>query len=220
MAFFRHIIFMRCPSCEGEVEPVSLRDRAGDLKEAKRCGQCGGFWFESGQDDDLSVESVLDYDVANPNYTMKSYNLVCPSDQTLLNQSERDALPTGLNIWNCPDCSGTFYPRGQLALATNWQAEQAKQRSLAVYSRSRMAMAVLLLVFGGIFFGFASQNFSAVGQTLPTEGPNIMMLVLIAISYLAGTVLAVLGRKLPIIFLGWGVILFSLFGFSILIFAS
>lgn len=202
------------------MEPVSLRDSAGDPVEARRCTQCGGFWFEQEQDEDLSTESVLDYDTATPNYSMKTYNLVCPSDQTLLNQSERDAIPTGLNIWSCPDCSGTFYPKGQLALATNWRNEQAKQRGLAIYSRSRMAVAIILLVIGGFFVAFTSQSYLAAGQTLPTEGPDILMLVLIAVSYLAGTVLAVLGRKLPIIFLGWGVIIFCIFGFSVLIFAS
>jgi len=213
---------MHCPQCDGELDPTTLRSVIGDTIEAKRCSQCGGFWFEKDQDNNLSLESVQDYDVAQPNYSMQSYNLVCPVDQTLLNQSERDAMPNGLSIWSCPECEGTFYPRGQLALTVSWQAEQAKQRSLGVYSRSRVAVAVILMGLGTVAFANAltsSPQFLAAEQTLPTQGPNILALIMLALAYLAGTVLAVLGRKLPVVFLGWGVIILCLFSFSLLIFS-
>jgi hypothetical protein len=55
-------------------------------------------------------------------------------------------------------------------------------------------------------------------QTLPSTGPNVLTLLLLAVTYLAGTILAVLGRKLPVILLGWGVIAICLVGFSVIIF--
>jgi Zn-finger nucleic acid-binding protein len=213
---------MHCPLCDGDLEPLKLQSNDGELRQSRRCNRCGGFWFEKDMDNDLSGESVGDYDTAQPNYSLQSSNLSCPTDQTLLDQSEADVQPTGLKIWSCPECSGTFYPRGQLALATDWQAEQSKERSLGVYSRSRAALAVALVVLGvsaasAVFTG----NYQAVTatSTLPMASPNTLILVLLAVTYLAGTTLAVLGRKTSIILMGWAVIVVCLFSFAVIIFS-
>lgn len=212
---------MKCPLCEGEFEPVSIRSLGGDVRRARRCGQCGGFWFDSNADEGLSATAVAELDQAQPNYSLQSLNLLCPSDQTLLEQSEHDAGPTGFKMWSCPDCRGTFYPRGQLALFNNWVAENGSGATFGLYSRSQAALAAMLTVAGGILTVAAasSEGFqAAAAEPLPTGGPNILTLVLIAAAYIAGTVLAVLGRRLPIMLMGWSVIAICLFGFFVIIF--
>lgn len=211
---------MKCPLCEGEFEPVSLRSTSGDIRRARRCSQCNGFWLDHGGDEGLSPASVTEVDTAQPNYSLQSLSLLCPQDRTLLEQSEHDAGPTGFKMWSCSDCKGTFYPRGQLALSAEWMAEHGGAATIGLYSRSQAALAVMLIVMGGILSiaAFNSGGFqAAVAEPLPTSGPNILTLVLIGAAYVSGTVLAVLGRRLPIIFMGWGVIAICVFGFFVII---
>jgi Zn-finger nucleic acid-binding protein len=210
---------MNCPLCEGVFEPIAIRKADGSSRQAKRCSQCSGFWFDVQGDEGLAPDSVADLDIPQPNYSLRHMTLTCPVDETLLEQSEHEAGPTGLKIWTCPDCRGVFYPRGQLALFYQWAAAQGMPT--LVGPRSQAALAVMLTVLGGIltFASANSQGFqAAVAEPLPTGGPNILTLVLIALAYISGTVLAVLGRRLPIILMGWSVITICLFGFFVIIF--
>ncbi len=211
---------MNCPMCDGKFEPLKVLGLGGEVRQARRCAECNGFWFDAHQDEGLSAESVAEVDTPQPNYSLQNVTLSCPTDKTLLEQSEHEAGPTGFKVWSCPDCKGMFYPRGQLALFSHWIADQGMP-TLALYSRTQAALAVMLTVLGGIltFASINSQGFqAAVADPLPTDGPNVLTLVLIAAAYIAGTVLAVLGRRAPIIFMGWSVIAICLFGFFVIIF--
>lgn len=210
---------MNCPMCEGNFESVSIRAAGGGTHQGRRCAQCSGFWFDAAADEGLLPEAVADIDIPQPNYSLRHMSLACPVDETLLEQSEHEAGPTGLKVWTCPDCHGTFYPRGQLALFYKWAAMQGLPTLVA--PRARAALAVMLTVLGGIltFASVNTQGFqAAVAEPLPTSGPNILTLILIALAYISGTVLAVLGRRLPIILMGWSVITICLFGFFVIIF--
>lgn len=210
---------MNCPMCEGGFESVSIRGVGGSNRQTKRCGQCSGFWFDVHGDENLAPDAVADIDVPQPNYSLRHMTLTCPVDETLLEQSDHEAGPTGFKVWMCPDCRGVFYPRGQLALFYKWAGGQGLPTLVA--PRSQAALAVMLTVLGGImtFASVNSQGFqAAVSEPLPTSGPNILTLVLIALAYISGTVLAVLGRRLPVILMGWSVITICLFGFFVIIF--
>lgn len=218
--------FLKCPLCEGEFDPISLRVTSGEVRRARRCSQCGGFWFDRDLDMPLSAEAVAEVDSPNPNYSLQSLNLLCPDDQTVLEQSEHDAGPNGFKMWSCPDCKGAFYPRGQLALYVQWLSEQGGNSVGGFPIRTQAALAVMMTALGGVLSVMAFQSMAGQGagflaasaEPLPTAGPNILTLVLLALAYLAGTVLAVLGRRVPIIFMGWGVIAICLFGFFVIIF--
>jgi len=205
--------------CEGGFESIGIRVVGGTTRQAKRCAQCSGFWFDAGGDEGLLPEMVADLDIPQPNYSLRHMTLSCPVDETLLEQSDHEAGPTGFKVWACPDCHGVFYPRGQLALFYKWAATQGMPT--LVGSRSQAALAVMLTALGGVltFASINSQGFqAAVAEPLPTSSPNILTLVLIALAYISGTVLAVLGRRLPIILMGWSVITICLFGFFVIIF--
>lgn len=216
---------MRCPFCEGDLEPIALRSISGEAVSTERCTQCSGFWFPHGLSTTLNPESVAEYDRPQPNFSLQSLSLICPIDQTVLQQTDHDIAEAGAKSWSCPDCGGLFFPKGQLALITKRRAllkTGATTSPLSVHAQG--TLAVLLLSVGSIaglaaytkVGGFAFQ--AATTEPLPTAGPNILTLVLLALAYLAGTVLAVLGRRLAIIFLGWGVIAICLAGFSLIIF--
>jgi len=219
---------MKCPMCGGDFEAVNLKTVGGSGTMAKHCNQCGGFWFEREPTEFLSIDSISQVDVPTPNYSLKNADLVCANDNSLLVGVEHDDLPAGTQYWKCPDCDGTFYPKGQLALITHWQHDiHGEHIAGLVANRSRTTIAVFLLVVLGIVgnaavrvaFSGASPTLSAASdQVLPTTGPNILTLLLLGITYLAGTVLAVLGRKIPIVLVGWAVIIICLIGFSIIIF--
>lgn len=210
--------------CGGDFDNVQLKTVGGGGAWVKHCNQCAGFWFEREPTEILDADSIAKVDVAMANYSLKNTDLVCPNDNSLLVGVERDDLPAGSEYWRCPDCSGTFYPKGQLAFITNWQFEMSSDHiAVLVSARTQTTIAVLLVVVGAVAANAAVQragvNLSAAGeQVLPTSGPNILTLLLLGITYLAGTVLAVLGRKIPIIIVGWGVIIICLVGFSIIIF--
>ena len=59
---------------------------------------------------------------------------------------------------------------------------------------------------------------ASTSSPLPNTGPNIITLVFLSIAYISGTVLAVLGRKLPVIIVGWSVIAACMLGFIVVIF--
>lgn len=211
---------MVCPMCEGEFEPLKVRGVGGDIRQVKRCAQCGGFWFDKNADENLSVDSVMEVDTPQPNYSLQNVTMSCPVDKTLLEQSEHEAGPTGFRRWTCADCKGTFYPRGQLALFAHWINDQDLP-TLGLSSRTQAAVAVMLSVLGAVltFASFNTQGFqAAVAGPLPDSGPNVLTLILIVMAYIAGTVLAVLGRRAPIIFMGWSVITICLLGFFVIIF--
>ncbi len=214
---------MKCPSCEEDYEKISLRAAGGEIRQTRRCPKCGSFWFERGSDQELSLDSVTEVDSPQPNYSLQTYSLICPNDQTLLEQSENDSGPNGLKVWNCADCRGKFYPRGQLALYSQWLSEHSPTKMTGYFSRTQAALTLTMISVGamltlsaatkqGILFEAASAD------PLPTASPNVLTLVLLALTYVAGTILAVLGRKIPIIFMGWGVIAICLFGFFVIIF--
>lgn len=216
---------MTCPQCDSEFDQVYLRTNMGRNIDAKRCSHCNGFWLTQLPSEQLDSITLEKYDQPVANYSASSNELVCPNDNTLLQQSNHDASPHSGQYWECPDCASVFFPRGQLALFARWQKENepvASQGTPAI-SQARVTTAVLAIFGLGIMF-FASLNKGGVGfdaatsQTLPTTGPNLLTLILLAATYLAGTTLAVLGRKLPIVMLGWGVIAICMVGFSVIIF--
>lgn len=214
---------MKCPLCEADTEPIYLHAIGGGTVEAKRCTQCSGIWFAKGLQEQLDPGTVERYDSAAPNYSARYSDLICPTDRTLLARSDHDINPQGGQYWQCPECSGSFFPKGQLALFSHWQQKNQPQHAKSFSSLSaKQTTGSIISLFGLVVLVLASLNRldlqAASAQTLPTAGPNLLTLVLLALTYLAGTVLAVLGRKLPIILLGWGVITVCLVGFSVIIF--
>lgn len=208
--------------CGGDFDNAALKTVGGSGTWARHCNQCGGFWFEREPTEFLSLDSINKVDVPTPNYSLKNIDLVCPVDNSLLASVEREDLPAGVQYWRCPDCSSTFYPKGQLALVTHWQhQEHGEQITGMASARSRTTLAAVLLFLGAAASTATLQKsvLTAAGeQVLPTNGPNILTLLLLGITYLAGTILAVLGRRIPIVLVGWSVIIICLVGFSVIIF--
>jgi hypothetical protein len=104
-----------------------------------------------------------------------------------------------------------------------WQKEQNSTPPAPTLTRPKASIAVGLV--GLLFVSMlGSVNrldllYSAGSSSpLPATGPNITTLILLAIAYFAGTIIAVLGRKLPLIIIGWGVIVACMFGFAVVIF--
>lgn len=211
---------MKCPMCGGDFDGVTLKSDNNVAIFSKRCNQCNGFWFDRNPEQNISEKSVLGFDSAAPNYSLKTFDLVCPNDESLLQAVENEDLPAGSQYWRCPDCDGSFYPKGQLALITSFRAKD--QTNTPVTSRSQAALTAILLIGGAVVANAAFRQGAlynaASDQVLPTAGPNALTLVLLALTYLAGTILAVLGRKLPIVLMGWGVISICLVGFFVVIF--
>ena len=210
--------------CGGDFDTVNLKTVGGSGTLAKHCNQCGGFWFEREPTETLALAAIAKVDVPTPNYSVKNTDLICANDNSLLISVDRDDLPAGARYWKCPDCDGTFYPKGQLALITHWQhTAHPDHVAELTLNRSRTTLAVFLVVVGGVLVNGVVQKTgltlsAATDQVLPTTGPNILTLVLLGVTYLAGTVLAVLGRRAAIVLVGWAVIIICLIGFSIIIF--
>ena len=212
---------MKCPMCGGDFDTVAFKTSTGTTVYAKRCTQCGGFWFEREPTERLLAESVAQSDQASANYSLKNIDLVCPNDQSLLQEAENSDLPAGGRYWSCPDCDGTFYPKGQLALIADWRLSQIAP----VTKRVQTALGVVLIGALAILLNATLRQvqggqlgLEAAEPVLPTAGPNLLTLALLSLTYLAGTALAVLGRRLPIVVMGWGVIAICLVGFFVIIF--
>lgn len=212
---------MKCPVCGGEFDGVTFRSRSGSSIYAKRCNQCSGFWFEREPASDLELSSVLEQDSASANYSMKNTDLVCPQDQSLLEEVDSSELPAGSRYWRCNDCDGSFYPKGQLATLSEWRAKNSAHVSggplkpnVAISSVLVVALVGLVGASAGKISGFSA----ATDQVLPTLGPSLGTLILLAVTYVAGTILAILGRKVAVVAMGWGVISICLVGFFVVIF--
>ena len=148
---------MKCPMCGGDFDTATFKTLGGSAAQARHCMQCGGFWFERPLDEPLAPFSVSQYDAAAPNYSLKQIDLVCPNDQSLLSEVDDPDQPAGTQFWQCSDCDGCFYPRGQLAHVTNWQATTVEVKT-PIVSRSRSALAVLLMVFGAVVVNLTVQK--------------------------------------------------------------
>jgi len=214
---------MKCPLCEGEFEAVELRTRGANLLEAQRCTNCGGFWLPRHLDEALDPNSLTQLESAQPNYSLKTIDLVCPRDRTLMTASEQGHHPTGAKSWSCSECGGMFFPRGQLSHITNHQAVPENDHPMGLLPRAQGAIGVSLIMVLVVAVLASLNNFALTfsasdGSPLPTSAPNLFTLLLLAMAYVAGTILAVLGRKLPIIITGWSVIAVCLFSFAVVIF--
>lgn len=212
---------MKCPLCNGEYSRVNLRTESGSLVDAQKCDQCSGMWFSSPLNSILDENSVASHDTPSPNYSTKSSDFICPLDGTLLHAADHDISPHSGQYWMCPDCDGMFFPKGQLALHQNWLISQQQPAHKPAFSRAKtttIVMSIFVLTVA-VFASFSKVDLQAAQvQALPNSGPNVLTLILLAITYIAGTVIAVLGRRLPVIFMGWSVIVICLFGFSVIIF--
>lgn len=215
---------MRCPNCQGDFEAIAVKGWGGIASKTKRCNQCGGFWFERNILSQLSAESAKLVDPPMPNFSLQEYNFACPIDGTMMTELNGDDHQPGIRYWDCPECQGLFVPRGQLGVITHWLEHQsASRKTVGPGGRTKWVESVVLLGVGAIFsliaFNVDATKLSAsTANPLPTSGPNITALILLALTYLAGTILAVLGRKTPIIFMGWSVIVICLFGFAVIVF--
>ncbi|MBI4948341.1 zf-TFIIB domain-containing protein [Candidatus Berkelbacteria bacterium] len=215
---------MKCPLCEGEFDPIELRTVFAGIVNAKQCVQCGGFWLEKELTEPLDQKSINQYESPKPDFSVKAFDLHCPLDGTLLSQSNYDEQVSGAKNWQCNDCGGQFYQKGQLALKTAATHKSTGHLiSKKLNSRTQVAsgvslMAILIVSVMASLNSFGLEYSAASNSPLPTSGPNVLTLVLLAVAYLAGTVLAVLGRKMPIIVMGWSVIAVCVFGFGIVIF--
>ena len=213
---------MRCPLCSGEHREIHFSTEDGSAVNAKKCDQCSGIWFPSPLGGILGKETVEKDDIPSPNYSTKAYDLICPLDGTLLQSADHDVSPHSGQYWTCPDCDGMFFPKGQLALHQNWlRSEQETPSHQSAFSRIKVTVATLsiFVLTVAVFASLSKVELQAAQvQALPNSGPNFLTLILLAVTYIAGTILAVLGRRLPVIFMGWSVIVICLFGFSVIIF--
>jgi len=204
------------------MKSVDLRSIDGKKVYAKQCQSCAGFWFDHDLKEIIDENSINKVDVATPNYSLKHEELICPRDRSLLKSVDRSDLPAGIIYWKCQDCGGNFYPKGQLAMISKWQHQHMGEHISEVKSaRTKAPVALLLLLLGGFVMNAAVKQATlqaSTDQVLPTSGPSILTLLLLGITYLAGTVLAVLGRKIPIVLIGWSVIIICLVAFSVIIF--
>src|SRR5262245_7983792 len=139
---------MRCPNCQGDLETITLLTGGGTV-ESRRCPQCGGFWFEKGEEEKVSSESVKNFDIAAPNYSLKTNDFICPNDGTLMAEEEIDNGPAGIKYWRCPDCDGTFFPKGQLALVTSHRdLEGRTEVSVGLLTHNQITQVAVLLGLG------------------------------------------------------------------------
>lgn len=211
---------MKCPQCSGDFETINLRTISGGLLSTRRCVQCGGFWFAREIGEQFIKDSVEAVDVPILNYSLRNLDLICPNDKTLLAQMD-DAIAEKVNYWSCEDCGGMFFPRGQLALYVAHREKLYGSEKPGNIGRAQAAGAIslvflLIVIVGGSLNKI--QYTATADQVLPTSGPNLMTLVILALAYLAGTVLAILSRRVSLLLVGWSVILLSLFGFALIIF--
>lgn len=214
---------MHCPNCRGDFEAVAFKGIGGINIKGKRCLQCGGFWFERNQFSEISSQSAEKFDPPSANYSLQEFSFICPNDQAIMTEQNGEADTSGIRYWICPEGQESFIPKGQLALIARSRERASRLTSSGPLSRSKIAETTILIGLGAIFtvlsFNQSDFNFTATGDSpIPTAGPNIFTLLLLAVTYLSGTVLAVLGRKTSVIFMGWAVIAICLVGFSVIIF--
>jgi len=215
---------MRCPNCQADLGRTILRGERGSLK-AERCQQCGSFWFAKDGYRFVPYQEAKKVDAKAPSMGMKEQNFACPLDGELMEQWHSDDDDEWVRYWTCDKCGGSFFPPGQLLAIAK---QRDKDQSLLAYRvglsrRTQFTTALSLLIAGAAFFTAALRANEAAllaesSNPLPNVGPNLPTLILLAVTYLAGTVLAVLGKKLPIVLMGWGVIAVCLIGFVVVIF--
>jgi|GEM_PF-1410155 len=214
---------MKCPMCGGDFTSVVLKTSSAESVLARQCGQCAGIWLEREPSEPLSGESVREFDTAAANYSLAHHDLVCPLDNSLLSEVDSDDLPAGIRYWHCTDCSGSFYPKGQLAAISKHQNHSTAHQVAA--GRTQVTIASVLVV-GLIVLVNASWRQmegdlltleASTDQVLPGGSLSFLTLILLVACYLAGTALAVMGRRTSLVAMGWGVIAICLAGFFVVV---
>lgn len=208
---------MNCPQCRGEFENIEIDTARGGTTKAKRCSQCAGFLVD--QPKSFEPESVLKYESPQTTYSFAGDSFECPIDQGRLEYQQDGVSANSAKYYYCESCGVYFFPKGQLSTFVS-KIEAPIVGSIRTKIGSAVGLCLVLAISVLATINKVSYSFQAAEATspLPTTGPNLFTLLLIALTYLAGTILAVLGKKMPVIIMGWAVIAICLFGFSLLIF--
>lgn len=102
---------MKCPKCQGEMEPVIYAK-----VEVDRCRRCQGIWFDGSELDDLlearGSESIDTGDPATGKRMNLQDRIKCPRGHGPL---LRMVDPEQTHIWyeRCTVCSGTYLDAGE-----------------------------------------------------------------------------------------------------------
>lgn len=208
---------MSCPKCQGEFDTIEIQTTSGGERSAKRCNDCGGILINKPRG--LELDSVLKYESPRQLYTTNYDDLFCPNDEGNLEFEQESLRAGGAKYYRCTDCDTYFFPKGQLAEFTkNDTVPEGSFNRTKIGSAVALSTVLAVSILASVNKVGLSFEAAEVGSPLPTAGPNVFALTLLALTYLAGTILAVLGRRTAIIFMGWAVISICLFGFIVIIF--
>jgi Zn-finger nucleic acid-binding protein len=122
-----------CPGCGGILEEVYASATYGRVLLLDQCPACGGVWFDRwelyflGPGEAKRLESIDPAAIATPNPLKKGLGM-CPLCAVGLSDFNDPALPPDACIKRCPQCSGLWLNRGELA---RYEEHRARLRGTA-----------------------------------------------------------------------------------------
>jgi Zn-finger nucleic acid-binding protein len=136
---------MLCPSCDYQLQKLSVTTTSGGKFEVDHCGRCGGTWFDPYEINRIPYHEVLHLAslVVLPQNQPVSLNPhKCPRCHKILEKYSGESVPRHVSLFRCPQCRGIWTTQKALEAFKNHQEEVIKE-----YKTSKVAFPHLSVVF-------------------------------------------------------------------------
>lgn len=106
---------MKCPSCEGELQEMTVGNVAVDVCQ----GGCGGIWFDNFEIEKFdepheSTDELLDVERDESLVIDRTKRLKCPKCSDLVMMRHFFSIKKEVEVDECPGCGGFWLDAGEL----------------------------------------------------------------------------------------------------------
>lgn len=136
---------MLCPTCEYNLQKLTVTTDSGGKFDVDHCGRCGGTWFDAYEINRIPYHEVMriaDVTVIPKKPIYSSHTAHCPSCHSILEKYLGESVPAGLSFLRCPKDRGIWATQRTLEEFKKYQEDTIKS-----YAVNKAAIPSLSVVF-------------------------------------------------------------------------
>lgn len=136
---------MTCPSCNYDMQKLSVTTNSGGRFDIDHCGRCGGTWFDPYEINRIPYHEVIRLAqlTVQPKSAVKiNEKINCPNDHLQLEDFKSDAVPKGVKLVWCRKCLGIWATQQAL-----WEFKKHQEKTMEEIHLGEKTFPNLSIVF-------------------------------------------------------------------------
>lgn len=136
---------MTCPSCNYDLQKLSVTTNSGGRFDIDHCGRCGGTWFDPYEINRIPYHEVVrlaQMTVQSKSPDKLNEKLFCPNDYLQFEDFKSDAVPKGVKLLWCRKCLGIWATQKAL-----WEFKKHQESTVEEISLGKKTFPNLSIVF-------------------------------------------------------------------------